>query len=95
MRENHKLLMIAGTWRTVADAEMYDLATDPAETKPVGYVGGPRQLAAGTPELALAEDLVRALQQRETRLASSATPQERAPVDEKMRERLRGLGYAN
>ena len=95
MRENHKLLMIAGTWRTVADAEMYDLATDPAETKPVGYVGGPRQLASGTPELALAQDLVRALQQTETRLASSATPQERAPVDEKMRERLRALGYAN
>jgi len=95
VRGNHKLLTIAGNWRTVADAEMYDLAADPAETKPVGYVGGPRQLAAGTPELALAEDLVRALQQRETRLASSATPQERAPVDEKMRERLRGLGYAN
>ena len=95
VRGNHKLLTIAGNWRTVADAEMYDLAADPAETKPVGYVGGPRQLAAGTPELALAEDLVRALQQTETRLASSATPQERAPVDEKMRERLRGLGYAN
>ena len=89
VRGNHKLLTIAGNWRTVADAEMYDLAADPAETKPVGYVGGPRQLAAGTPELALAEDLVRALQQTETRLASSATPQERAPVDEKMRERLR------
>jgi arylsulfatase A-like enzyme len=95
VRGNHKLLMIAGTWRTVADAEMYDLAADPGETKPVGYVGGPRQLASGTPDLALAQDLVRALQQTETRLASSATPQERAPIDEKMRERLRGLGYAN
>ena len=95
VRGNHKLLTIAGNWRTVADAELYDLAADPAETKPVGYVGGPRQLPSGSPDLALAQDLVRALQQTETRLASSATPQERAPIDEKMRERLRALGYAN
>jgi arylsulfatase len=95
VRGSHKLLTIAGNWRTVADAELYDLAADPEETKPVGYVGGPRQLPSGSPDLALAQDLVGALQQTETRLASSATPQERAPVDEKMRERLRGLGYAN
>jgi arylsulfatase A-like enzyme len=95
VRGNHKLLTISGNWRTVADAELYDLAADPAETKPVGYVGGPRQLPSGSPDLALAQDLVRALQETQTRLASSVTPQERAPVDEKMRERLRGLGYAN
>jgi arylsulfatase A-like enzyme len=95
VRANHKLLTITGNWRTVADAELYDLAADPAETKPVGYVGGPRQLPSGSPDLALAQDLVRALQETETRLAGSARPQERGAVDEKTRERLRGLGYAN
>jgi arylsulfatase A-like enzyme len=78
VRERHKLVVGRD-----GGSELYDLAADPGETHP-----DPPALAA---EKAVLTD---ALARDETRLgerAVAAAP--RAPVDEKLKERLRALGY--
>lgn len=97
VRDSDKLLVLADAWAArLGEAEMYDLAADPKETRPVGYVGGPFSLAAGTPALARAQALLGALRQTQTRLVARAgTAAERQPLDAKTREQLRALGYVN
>jgi arylsulfatase A-like enzyme len=96
VRGRRKLLMLAGGWTSaLGEAEVYDLATDPTEAKPLGYVNGPRGLPADSPVLVDSMPLLVTLRQMEARLAASATGLERVPLGEEERRRLRALGYAN
>jgi arylsulfatase A-like enzyme len=97
VRGSVKLLALAEAWAArLGAAELYDLASDPLETHPSGYVGGPRSFPPGSPQLAGAEVLLAALRQAEAGLgvARDARP-ERVPLDPEMREKLRALGYVN
>ncbi len=97
IRGSHKLLTLADTWAAkLGDAEMYNLAADPLESRPVGYVGGPRSLPRDTAEFAGGQLLLGALRQARDRFAerSGGTP-EHQPLDPAMQQKLRALGYVN
>jgi hypothetical protein len=91
-----KVLVFADSWaKVLGEAEIYDLAADLAESRPVGYMNGPRALPPDSPVLAGARPLLAALREAQTRLARTAAPPEPTPHDAQERQRLRALGYVD
>ena len=95
LRDRQKVLEIVPSWAAVlGKAEIYDLAADPAETRPLGYVDGPRALPDSDPTAVRAHALLGELTRVQGELAKRAVPNaERVKLGEEDRRRLRALGY--
>jgi arylsulfatase A-like enzyme len=93
VRGMEKLVLLAPPWVAALgrSGALYDLATDPGETRPVVLLGGP-----SSPEGTRAEELAAALLELQHRLAKAGvTTPEHHPLEDEQRRRLRALGYAN
>lgn len=73
VRGSRRLLLLADAWAArLGEAELYDVAEDPGESRPRGYLGGPLALPEGSPALGEARELLAALRAAEAGLASPA-----------------------